>query len=316
MCGEPPAPMGEEELATTLMRLVERKGILLGDDEARNFIRKFKKEYKRFPDEKDLVRAADELVKVDSMSKQELKAKAIVDKKRQKETMEKGKTGAEGAVPARKETELDLTKKIEELRQKRALEKQQQLELAKAKAAPVRVTPPVEEEVEAPEETVTSPPSTPAAPPHAPPVSAPAKKGKCPKCGASNPPDSMFCLECGEKIVGEAKPAAAPTATKGEVICPKCKSSNPPGSTFCLECGASMGPEAKPTPASVSSKGEVICPKCKSSNPQGSGFCLDCGEKIETAAKPAAGKGDAVCPGCKHVNPPGSRFCLNCGNPM
>ncbi len=232
MCGEPPAPMGEEELATVLMRLVERKGILIDDNEAKNFIRKFKKEYKRFPDDKDLVRAADELVKIDSMSKQELKAKEMLAKRHEKETKGKGPVAVEATAPGRKETELDLSKKIEELRQKRAQEKQQQLDMAKAKAVPKKVEAPPAEAVEVPEESVTSPTPAAAAPPHAPPAPSATTKGKCPKCGATNPPDSMFCLECGEKIAGEATPIAKPAAKSGENICPKCKSSNPPGSTF------------------------------------------------------------------------------------
>ncbi len=280
MCGEPPAPMGEEELATVLMRLIERKGILIDDNEAKNFIRKFKKQYKRFPDDKDLIRAADEFVKVESMSKQELKAKEMLAKKREKEGKMEEQAGVAGVAPARKETELDLTKKIEELRQKRALEKQQQLEMAKAKAAPKKVALPPEEEMPVPEASEPAPVPTAAAPPHAPPVASTGMKGKCPKCGASNPPDSMFCLECGEKIVGEATPIAKPAAKAGELICPKCKSSNPSGSTFCLECGAKMEAEAKP------------------------------------ASAPPESAGGAVCPGCKHVNPAGSRFCLECGNPL
>ncbi len=280
MCGEPPAPMGEEELATVLMRLIERKGILIDDNEAKNFIRKFKKQYKRFPDDKDLLRAADEFVKVDSMSKQELKAKEMLAKKHAKEAQVSGQAEVEAAAPARKETELDLSKKIEELRQKRALEKQQQLEMAKAKTAPKKVELPTEEEVEIPETRVAPPPSAAAAPPHAPPVPSTTPKGKCPKCGASNPPDSMFCLECGEKIQGEAKPVAAPAVQKGEVVCPKCKHGNPPGSTFCLECGEKMGAEVKPAAAPVASKGETVCPGCKHVNPAGSRFCLDCGNPL------------------------------------
>ncbi len=281
MCGEPPAPMSEEELATVLMRLIERKGIIIDDNEAKNFIRKFKKEYKRFPDDKDLIRAAEEFVKVDSMSKQELKAKEMLAKKREKEVKGKGAVEVVSAAPARKETELDLSKKIEELRQKRALEKQQLLDKAKAKAAaPSKVETLPEEEAEIPEPRVESPQPVAAAPPHAPPIPSTTMKGKCPKCGASNPPDSLFCLECGEKIQGEAAPLITPTVKKGEVVCPKCKSSNPPGSAFCLECGEKMEAEVK------------------------------------SATAPVVSKGDTVCPGCKHVNPAGSRFCLDCGNPL
>ncbi len=311
MCGEPPAPMGEEELATILTKLIERKGITVDNNETRKFIKIFKKDYKRFPDEKDLARAADEFVRMDLISKQELKAKGMVENKHQKEGLAKGQVEATTGAPARKENELDLGKKIEELRQKRALEKQQQLEMAKAKLGSRKATSPIEAEAEMPEVSAPAPEPETAAPPQAPPIPALSPAGKCPKCGASNPSDSMFCLDCGERLSGATPPA--------EVLKPKATPTPAAPATPTPAAPAIPAPAAPVTPvlaASPAPKKEVICPKCKNSNPVGSTFCLECGTRMEVEGTQVSAKEDTVCPGCKHVNPAGSRFCLECGNPL
>ena len=50
----------------------------------------------------------------------------------------------------------------------------------------------------------------------------------CPTCGATNPPDGRFCLECGSALGG----------------CPTCGTQNPSGARFCGNCGTSLGAAA------------------------------------------------------------------------
>lgn len=47
----------------------------------------------------------------------------------------------------------------------------------------------------------------------------------CPKCGASVPAGSKFCLNCGERM------------SLNSSFCPECGASVPAGAKFCSECG-------------------------------------------------------------------------------
>ena len=54
----------------------------------------------------------------------------------------------------------------------------------------------------------------------------------CSNCGATNPPDGRFCLECGTALG-----------------CPHCGATNPAGSRFCGNCGTNLGSgAARPVP--------------------------------------------------------------------
>ena len=50
----------------------------------------------------------------------------------------------------------------------------------------------------------------------------------CSTCGATNPPDGRFCLECGSALGG----------------CPNCGASNPAGARFCGNCGTNLATAA------------------------------------------------------------------------
>ncbi|MHA1124540.1 MAG: CPBP family glutamic-type intramembrane protease [Candidatus Heimdallarchaeota archaeon] len=52
-------------------------------------------------------------------------------------------------------------------------------------------------------------------------------KPKCIKCGATNPPNNLFCTVCGHNFVAKVK-------------CPKCGGEVPAFNTFCNHCGATM----------------------------------------------------------------------------
>lgn len=80
----------------------------------------------------------------------------------------------------------------------------------------------------------------------------PTAQTKCTKCGAILPNGTKFCLECGEKVVGEST-----------IVCPECGKTVVKGK-FCTECGHRL----------IS-----VCPKC-GADTKGGKFCTECGEKL------------------------------------
>ena len=77
----------------------------------------------------------------------------------------------------------------------------------------------------------------------------------CPKCNASVPSTSKFCLECGAKIE---------SLNDNEVICPSCGQKTAKGK-FCGECGATLARK---------------CAKCGTEINGNPKFCPECGEKL------------------------------------
>ena len=77
----------------------------------------------------------------------------------------------------------------------------------------------------------------------------------CPKCGASVPSTSKFCLECGAKIE---------ILKDNEIICPSCGQKTAKGK-FCGECGAALARK---------------CAKCDTEINGNPKFCPECGEKL------------------------------------
>src|SRR5436189_585866 len=55
----------------------------------------------------------------------------------------------------------------------------------------------------------------------------------CAHCGAQNPPNAKFCMECG---------------AKQELRCPSCSTPYTEGQKFCMECGTPLGAGAPPPP--------------------------------------------------------------------
>jgi ribosomal protein L40E len=76
----------------------------------------------------------------------------------------------------------------------------------------------------------------------------------CGSCGAENPPDSKFCINCGAKmqdqdVADEKKPAETKDALPLSGMegtdyqtCPNCKHQNKPQAKFCVVCGHKLGP--------------------------------------------------------------------------
>uniref|UniRef100_A0A7C4UC49 Zinc ribbon domain-containing protein n=1 Tax=candidate division WOR-3 bacterium TaxID=2052148 RepID=A0A7C4UC49_UNCW3 len=57
----------------------------------------------------------------------------------------------------------------------------------------------------------------------------------CPKCGAKNPIDAVFCGNCGYKFE-EVKKITEDTI-KDFIICPNCGAKNPNDAQYCYNCG-------------------------------------------------------------------------------
>ena len=51
----------------------------------------------------------------------------------------------------------------------------------------------------------------------------------CPKCGAKNPENAIFCVQCGKKL-----------DQKLTVKCPSCGVENAKNAKFCVECGETL----------------------------------------------------------------------------
>ena len=64
----------------------------------------------------------------------------------------------------------------------------------------------------------------------------------CPHCGAEVQGDSLFCCECGERLVAPA-----------QSVCPACGAENPPDALFCGMCGTRLAGAAAPAAPVVAS---------------------------------------------------------------
>ncbi len=77
----------------------------------------------------------------------------------------------------------------------------------------------------------------------------------CDRCGSSNPDGSMFCQDCGARLIKSSKSAATKSTIEDigeqninysqEKICPSCKTKNPSNAKFCQNCGAKLTEEIK-----------------------------------------------------------------------
>jgi TatA/E family protein of Tat protein translocase len=63
----------------------------------------------------------------------------------------------------------------------------------------------------------------------------------CPRCGAANPADNLYCAECGAWMALDVSLAGA-TA----VACPQCNALNPSGNKFCRACGTRLPAQEAP----------------------------------------------------------------------
>jgi ribosomal protein L40E len=76
--------------------------------------------------------------------------------------------------------------------------------------------------------------------------------GVCPNCGQANPPEALFCEECGTPL--------------GGIICPNCGAQVPPEGDICEACGTWIL--------------DGQCCFCSTTLPAGASFCPECGNPV------------------------------------
>ncbi|MCS7231219.1 MAG: zinc ribbon domain-containing protein [Elusimicrobiota bacterium] len=64
----------------------------------------------------------------------------------------------------------------------------------------------------------------------------------CDRCGVLNPADSMFCQDCGARLVKSGKKSSQKNLSpqKEEKICPYCRVKNLTSANFCQNCGTKL----------------------------------------------------------------------------
>lgn len=60
---------------------------------------------------------------------------------------------------------------------------------------------------------------------------------QCTVCDAKNPPDGLFCIECGAAMRAVASGATTRLPDGAGMICEACAAINPNHATFCVNCG-------------------------------------------------------------------------------
>lgn len=93
----------------------------------------------------------------------------------------------------------------------------------------------------------------------------------CKNCGIENSDNSVFCVECGEKL----KNSYNQEVSKDYVKCEFCGTVNPMSSMHCIKCSKTL-PKSK-----IPAKSNNLCKNCGASNPPTSMFCKECGYKLE-----------------------------------
>ncbi|MCA9580153.1 MAG: zinc ribbon domain-containing protein, partial [Myxococcales bacterium] len=71
---------------------------------------------------------------------------------------------------------------------------------------------------------------------------------RCSSCGHTNPPEGIYCQQCGVKLAASDTP---PAASPGKKACPRCGGLNPTDMRFCTGCGYAYEKEAARPAASA-----------------------------------------------------------------
>ena len=76
----------------------------------------------------------------------------------------------------------------------------------------------------------------------------------CSSCETLNPPDGLFCSECGLHLTESHTVPQEATPESSELTlprpaglgCPRCGAANEPGSVYCFQCGLPLDEESQP----------------------------------------------------------------------
>lgn len=123
----------------------------------------------------------------------------------------------------------------------------------------------------------------------------------CTNCNAEIPMNSMFCNNCGTRVV-QAAPAApvhmGPT-------CPTCQAPIESGQLFCTNCGSRI-PEPQPVEEPVVFESPVVQEESVEEAPVA-------WENMEVQVEEESAPAVPTCPGCGSEVEPNQAFCTNCG---
>ncbi|MHA1149612.1 MAG: zinc ribbon domain-containing protein [Promethearchaeota archaeon] len=161
MCKTPP-DIDEKLIIETLQEYSRRKGIYLKKKEAKLIATNFRKKYGRLPTFKEIWDIAEKIIAQKA-------------------------TGKKLVIKPDKVDEA-LSKKMAEMKESQVAKAQRKAEIAQQRGVKKVETVQKVEDVKKKEVPAEAPTGT-------------ASIEECPSCGHSNPPDSRFCLECGNKLI-------------------------------------------------------------------------------------------------------------------
>ncbi len=132
MCGTQ-LQIGEKTLVKILAEYIDRQGLYVDDEEAENFIKSYKKNYKKLPTLMELWNASIQYAKIQDMSKKELKE--FEKKQREKEEKQAMEIKAQMLkIKEQKKQQLEEEKRKKEEEERKKKEEEEKKKAAKEKA--------------------------------------------------------------------------------------------------------------------------------------------------------------------------------------
>lgn len=120
---------------------------------------------------------------------------------------------------------------------------------------------------------------------------------RCKKCGREVSDNSIFCINCGEKV------------EKSTIkVCKKCGKENEDIYMFCSGCGSLLDNYDEKL-EDKKDQAKVVCKNCGNETNEDSAYCQHCGKNPNEEMK-------NYCPNCGILNPNENNYCLRCGSPL